>query len=219
METDKNCGIYKITSPTGRIYIEQSVNLSRRIYGYTNPNNYKKQSKLKNSFEKYGVKNHQFDIIEYCSIEDLNCSERFWQDQFDVLSGGLNCVLQGCGEKRRVLSDSARKKLSEDRMGDKNPMYGKHISEQTRERRRNNPNKKDRKDFNYVRDENGQRKKIKRDNRGGRNPRAKITLCLHTGIYYDCLKDACKALNLEYMTHRNQVSKGTSKILIYAYDE
>lgn len=79
-------GIYKITSPTGKIYIGQSVNLKRRFRDYKKlTNKIKNQRKLYRSFLKHGVENHQFDIIEYCSEEELNCSERFWQDEFDVI--------------------------------------------------------------------------------------------------------------------------------------
>lgn len=64
--------------------------------------------------KKYGAENHQFDIIEYCTEEELNCSERFWQDEFDVLGDkGLNCILQKCGEKRQVLSEETKKKIGE----------------------------------------------------------------------------------------------------------
>ena len=77
---DKNCGIYKITSPSGNIYIGQSVNIKRRWRNYRTRIK-QAQKALAKSFEKYGVENHQFDIIEYCSKEDLNCSERFWQDE------------------------------------------------------------------------------------------------------------------------------------------
>lgn len=100
----KNCGIYKITSPSGKVYIGQSANMAERVRKYKYAG-CKKQRKLYNSLKKYGFKNHQFDIIEYCAEENLNCSERFWQDEFDVLSrNGLNCILQDCGEQRQVRS-------------------------------------------------------------------------------------------------------------------
>ena len=133
---NKNCGIYKITSPTGRVYIGQAVDLNRRISGYSMVSTYKKQPKLKNSFLKHGVENHQFDIIEYCSEEELNCSERFWQDEFDVLNGGLNCVLQDCGEKRKVYNEELRKKISESKIGDKNPNWGKKMSQEAIDKRK-----------------------------------------------------------------------------------
>lgn len=31
---DKNCGIYKITSPSGKIYIGQSIDIKRRWLDY-----------------------------------------------------------------------------------------------------------------------------------------------------------------------------------------
>lgn len=107
---NKNCGIYKITSPTGRVYIGQAINIKRRWRSYEllTPS-IKNQKLLYRSFIKYGIVNHQFDIIEYCSEEDLNCSERFWQDYFDVLNGGLNCKLTECGEKR--IKDSIETRL------------------------------------------------------------------------------------------------------------
>ena len=107
-------GIYKITSPSGKVYIGQAVNLRSRYLRYKNPNCTKQQVRLKNSFLKYGFEAHQFDIIEYCPIEELNCSERFWQDEFDVLgNNGLNCILQECGQKRKVVSEYSIKKSLE----------------------------------------------------------------------------------------------------------
>ena len=119
----RNCGIYKITSPNGKIYIGQSEDLTRRNKEYSKLQNCKTQIRLYNSLLKHGWENHQFDIIEYCSKDQLNCSERFWQDEFDVLSGGLNLILQECGESRKVISKETRSKMGS--KGEKNYFYGK----------------------------------------------------------------------------------------------
>lgn len=119
----RNCGIYKITSPSGRVYIGQSKDLNRRRKEYSKLQNCKLQIKLHNSLLKYGWIEHNFDVIEYCSVEDLNCSERFWQDEFDVLNGGLNSILQECGEARKVISKETRSKMGS--KGEKNFFYGK----------------------------------------------------------------------------------------------
>lgn len=110
MVVDKSCGIYKITSPSGKIYIGQSINIKNRWLSYrSNPNN--RQKRLERSLKKYGAENHQFDIIEYCTPDELNCSERFWQDEFDAIGkNGLNCVLVECGEKRRVAQKGVNSK-------------------------------------------------------------------------------------------------------------
>jgi len=112
-EKTNNIGIYKITSPTGRVYIGQSSNLKYRLADYYKlRSKSKKQVILYNSFLKYGVENHQFDIIEYCTIDELYCSERFWQDEFDVLNGGLNCILTSCDDKKAQMSEETKSKIS-----------------------------------------------------------------------------------------------------------
>lgn len=124
MSCKNNRGIYKITSPSGRIYIGESKDIKRRWDSYKNLNGLKKQPKLYNSFLKYGIENHQFDIIEYCEIEQLKCSERFWQDEFDVLNGGLNCKLTECGEIKGEHSKETIQKMRENRPcynGENNP--------------------------------------------------------------------------------------------------
>lgn len=55
-------GIYKITSPTGRVYIGQSVNIYARFKRYRDIN-CRSQRKLHRSLLKYGHKSHRFQII------------------------------------------------------------------------------------------------------------------------------------------------------------
>ena len=50
-------GIYKITSPSQRIYIGQSINIEKRWKEYS-VTKLKSQPKIKNSILKYGIKNH-----------------------------------------------------------------------------------------------------------------------------------------------------------------
>ena len=51
---NKMIGIYKITSPTKKVYIGQSVDIEKRFYTYKKML-CKQQVKLYNSFQKYGV--------------------------------------------------------------------------------------------------------------------------------------------------------------------
>ena len=64
-------GIYKITSPSGKIYVGQSWNIEKRFFRYKSLA-CKAQCKLYASFKKYGVKNH---IFEYVEILDSNICE------------------------------------------------------------------------------------------------------------------------------------------------
>lgn len=175
---DKNCGIYKITSPNGKVYIGQSVNIKRRFTDYKTRVNCA-QKVLARSFKKYGLENHQFDVIEYCSIDNLNCSERFWQDEFNVLSkNGLNCLLTPCGEKRYKHSEETIKKMSDSMKGSNNPMYGKSFSEDHKNKLRG-----------------------KRDcmTRGNHHLSKKVIDSL-TGEIWGCILDAASANGMHYTT-------------------
>lgn len=109
-------GIYKIISPSGKIYIGQSKNiLSNRLNHYIN-GNCSTQTKLYNSLKKYGFENHIFEIVEECSLEQLNEREIYWGTHFDVLNPktGLNLKL---GEKRGIYSEESKKKMSKSSLG------------------------------------------------------------------------------------------------------
>jgi len=107
-------GIYKITSPSNKIYIGQSKDINNRLRDYLKLQNCKGQVKLYRSFIKHGVQNHIFEVIEECNFEDLNIKERYWQDYYDVLNkNGLNCFLTKTDEKPKIFSIESRKKLSE----------------------------------------------------------------------------------------------------------
>jgi len=77
--------IYKISSPSGKIYIGQTWNFKRRISNYKNLT-CKRQPKLYNSFLKYGVDNHEFMILhelpEDITQTILDNYEQFYMDQF-----------------------------------------------------------------------------------------------------------------------------------------
>lgn len=122
-------GIYKITNPKGKIYIGQSRNIENRFRSYMQKSQCKSQVKLKRSFNKYGIENHKFEIIELCDFNLLNKRERFWQDYYNVLENGLNCVLQSSDEKTRVHSEETRLKISEAKKGKVGTMKGRKHTE------------------------------------------------------------------------------------------
>jgi group I intron endonuclease len=112
-------GIYKITSPTNRIYIGQSINIEYRKKWYSRMYA-KEQPKLFNSINKYTWDNHIFEIIEECSLVNLNSREIFWKKFYlDNVGGDWSQVLfcelydNGGGPK----SESTKEKMSKTRMG------------------------------------------------------------------------------------------------------
>ena len=195
-------GIYKITNPTGRIYIGQSKEMKVRERTYRKiKEDVKRQPKLYNSLEKYGWEAHTFEIIEECNIEDLNCRERYWQDFYDVLNKGLNCVLQDCGELKRVCSDETRKNISESKKGDKNPMFGKTITEEHKELNRqrwieNNPNK------GKAPSDEQKEKMLK----GLREKISKKVINTETGEVFNSIKEASESIGMNNSTLGYQLS-------------
>lgn len=75
-------GLYRITSPTGKVYIGQSINLQQRLQAYFNLYGFlKSQSKIYASLQKHGVQKHIIEVIELCEVALLNERERYHKEQ------------------------------------------------------------------------------------------------------------------------------------------
>jgi group I intron endonuclease len=111
-------GIYKIISPTNKVYIGQSTNIYKRWEQYQKyPSSYKGQRRLFNSMQKYGAINHIFEIVEECSIELLDEKEIYWGLLLDVLKiKGLNCKL---GNGKGIVSEETKLLMSTQSKGKK----------------------------------------------------------------------------------------------------
>lgn len=110
-------GIYKITSPTGKIYIGQSINIEKRFksYKYKIPH---EQPRLRNSFLKHGIDKHNFEVLCECEIHELNDKERYYQDLFSATGKkGLNCSLTASSDRNGKASQETRLKMSITRTG------------------------------------------------------------------------------------------------------
>lgn len=118
-------GIYKITSPTGKIYVGQSVFIQRRFLKYKRLE-CKSQRRLYNSFKRHTVEKHNFEIIELCNVKSLNKKERYYQELYNVIGkNGLNCVLTNCNISHKIISTKTRLKLKKGRLGKKHTTESK----------------------------------------------------------------------------------------------
>ena len=109
-------GIYKITSPSNRVYIGQSIDIERRFRHYKKLA-CKEQVKIYNSFLKYGVDAHAFEILELCDTEDLNNRERHYQDLYNSVANGLNLLYVKSEHFNGGHSDESKKKISDSLKG------------------------------------------------------------------------------------------------------
>jgi group I intron endonuclease len=112
-------GIYKITSPSGKIYIGQSWDIIDRWRHYKRPGYKNNQIKLQRSFKKYGVENHIFEIIHYLPMttkqQILDQYEIFYIEQYKE-SGVelLNLRDGGHGAKH---TEQSKEKIREAHLG------------------------------------------------------------------------------------------------------
>jgi len=110
-------GIYKITSPSNKIYIGQSINIERRFKHYKNLKEIKGQKKIYFSIKKYGYENHLFEILEECSMDKLDVREKYWINLYDSCNKGLN-ISEGGGcfgkfNKGKKRSPKTKQKISQ----------------------------------------------------------------------------------------------------------
>jgi len=162
--------IYKITSPTGRVYIGQTVCYKERQRHYRN-STCKGQHIIYNSIKKYGFNAHNMEILTTCEAEDLNKLERYFQEAYNVLNKkGMNIRLVGCEGRSGRVSDEVKRKISIRNSGKNNGMYGKTCSPEGRS-------------------------KQKQSISGANNRLSKWILNTKTGIYYECLTEAAFTIN------------------------
>ena len=81
-KTFTNVGIYKITSPTNKVYIGQSWVLYHRFIFYKNmvKNQEDDQRKLFNSVAKHGWENHTFEVLMYLKSD----TTQEWMDYWEI---------------------------------------------------------------------------------------------------------------------------------------
>ena len=130
MRNSKNpiCGIYKITSPSGRIYIGQSKDCCKRELNYKYNQN-KCQIRVHSSITKYGWDAHSFEVIHECLVEELDLFEIHYIKLYKSYGTplGMNLTTGGCGTRGMVLSQEAKEKIG---LGNK----GKVVSIEVREK-------------------------------------------------------------------------------------
>lgn len=89
-------GIYKITNTTnGKCYIGQSRDIEARWAKHLSAYKSSSDWELYRAFKKYGISAFKFEVVEECSIEELNEREIYWIAQYDSFNNGYNMTLGG----------------------------------------------------------------------------------------------------------------------------
>lgn len=229
---EKICGIYKITSPSKKIYIGQSSDVYSRWKKY-NSLSCITQPKLFNSLKKYGYNKHKLEIICQCDELELNSLEKYYVDLFQTFNSEYGMNLRDGGgahgkwsketkikmslaamgkntwTKGRRRPESERIRISETHTGIKNPFYGKKHTKETLIK------------FSNRRASNETKQKmsnIRKNKLGENNPVSKIILNTQTGIFYYGIKAAADSIGMKVPTLTGRMSgrRFNSSSFIYA---
>lgn len=135
--------IYKLTSPSGKCYIGQTIDLKSRFNRYKNKH-CKNQKHLYKAILKYGFENFKTDIIKTVTSDTkealqilLNEWDVYYIDFYKSVENGYNISHGGSSrlgvkeseetiqKKRDVWTEEKRKEYSKRFSGEGNPNYGK----------------------------------------------------------------------------------------------
>lgn len=221
-------GIYKITSPTNKIYIGQSTDIERR-FKYYKRLSCKSQPAIYNSLLKYGFEKHKFEILCECNIEELNNKERYYQDVFSVTEkNGLNCRLTKSSDRSGKVSKKTCEKMSVSKLGKtfsketklkmSESLKGIKRSEETKLKMSESRTGKKHSEETKRKISNGQKQSLHRLNKKHSEEsklkmsesKNKLILNIETGVFYFGAKDASETVYMNKKTLNNCLS-GNSK--------
>jgi group I intron endonuclease len=206
-------GIYKITSPSGRIYIGQSVNIEHRKSCYKRLRCVA-QPRIYNSLIKYGWEKHKFEILEECEILHLNEKERYYQDLYQSnLKKGLNCQLTKATDLPFVRSKETTEKIRIAKLNTPKKVKikiekPKYVFAESHRQAISNGNAR-----YWLNKERSEETKLKfrlaklgtKQTDEAKNKRSKIILDLNTGVFYNSAREVSNLYGIPYSTIKNKL--------------
>jgi group I intron endonuclease len=178
-------GVYKITNPKGAIYIGSSKDIKKRWMGY-NRLSEKSQFKLYNSFIKYGVDKHLFEIIEICEIKDLLKLEHIHSVNLNVLDrSNLNLRIPKYLDSVTHFSEETLLKMRNAKLGKISKKKGVPLPIDVR-------------------------LNMSASKKGKASNRRKLILDNYTGIFYNSIGEAAKSIDMNRTT-LNEMLVGRNK--------
>jgi len=117
-------GIYKITRiDTGKSYIGQSNDIQRRFKEHQTKGE-ASRIPVDIAIKKYGINAFTYEIVEECSIEQLNEKEKYYIEYYDTKNNGYNCN-EG-GDQQTIGENNSRSKLTEEDIIEIRKAYNNH---------------------------------------------------------------------------------------------
>ena len=133
------CGIYKITNLINqKSYIGQSKTIEVRWRHHKaaakDPSNKGYEYPLYRAIRKYGIENFIFEIIEECSLEELDIKEQYYINKYNSIQNGYNQVLVQQAKTtltndlvEQITQELLNSSLSTEKIGEKFGVSGRTI--------------------------------------------------------------------------------------------
>ena len=107
-------GIYSITHITSnKTYVGLSSCIEKRWKKHIKLSKDGDKRHLYCAIRKYGIESFKFEILEQCSINELNDKEQYWINKLQSYQNGFNLTLGGNGVRGHKFSDETKKKISQ----------------------------------------------------------------------------------------------------------
>ncbi len=225
---NKIIGIYKIVSPSGKIYIGQSRDCMSRKSEHRRVR-CKKQQRLYRSLKKYGWAAHKFEIIHYCTIDQLNYLEAEYVMMYNTFNTAHGLNLMPGGGHSVSLSEETKLKISIAGKGRKHSeqtkqniskgLKGHKLTEETKNKISlshigKTVSKETREKYSILRMGNkyalgkkhaeGSKTKIPRYN--GSNANAKMVIDMSTGEVYSSAKEVAIKIGVNYQAFKSKLN-------------
>lgn len=136
--------IYKYTSPSNKVYIGQTTDEEMRKYRFKTSVNYG-GLKIDNARKKYDISEWKYEVLakkyyinEEDATNDLDLLETYYISKYDSYKNGYNSTTGGDGARGQKISEETKEKLRISMKGENNPFYGRHHTEETKKKIREN---------------------------------------------------------------------------------
>lgn len=195
--------IYKLTSPNGKVYIGQTINIKRRFGEYKRHFS-RPKSKIINSLNKHGWIKFNKEVIfkGNCTIDFLNSLEIYYIKKYDSVLKGLNLQHGGHNGLHSEFTKDKMRNTALSICSDKE--YTKARNAHWRGRKHSEETKlkmsKKRKGRLLTEEWKSNITKFLLK-RGG-----KMVLNTSNGVYYNSIREASFSLNIPASTLRNKIN-------------
>lgn len=200
-------GVYKITSPSKRVYVGSSKNIEKRFETYKKLE-CKSQTRIYASLLKYGVDKHEFKILVECNESELYEYEHLYSLHYSTLGPkGLNCEIPNFKDFKGEFSEETKNRMRLAKIGAKisKESIAKRTEKQLGMKRKESTKQKMRKPKSIEHRLNISIGK------------GKIVLNLETGIYYHGTRDASESCNIKKDTLKAQLNGARSNRTKFIY--